>query len=76
VCINLCPEIFKLKNGKSKIKEKIDLKKHENCIKEEIDSCRIQTSSRFLEFFVKMIFVLLLLFAFNKFILSIKETIV
>jgi len=33
VCINLCPEVFELKDGKSKIKEKIDLKKHEDCIK-------------------------------------------
>jgi len=41
VCINLCPEVFELKDGKSKVKEKVDLKKHENCIKEAIDSCPV-----------------------------------
>ena len=41
VCINLCPEVFGLKDGKSKIKENVDLKKHENCIKEAIDSCPV-----------------------------------
>ena len=41
VCINLCPEVFELKDGKSKIKEKVNLKKHEDCIKEVIDSCPV-----------------------------------
>ena len=41
VCINLCSEVFELKDGKSKIKENIDFKKHENCIKKTIDSYRI-----------------------------------
>ena len=39
VCIDLCPEVFELKDRKSKIKEKVDLKNHEDCIKEAIDSC-------------------------------------
>lgn len=42
VCISLCPEVFELKDGKSEIKEKVDLEKHKNCIKEAIDSCPVQ----------------------------------
>lgn len=41
VCINLCPEVFELKDGKSKIKEKVDLEKNKDCIKEAIDSCPV-----------------------------------
>ena len=41
VCINLCPEVFELKDGKSKIKENVDLEKNKNCIKEAIDSCLV-----------------------------------
>jgi len=41
VCINLCPEVFELKNGKSEIKEKVDLEKNKDCIKESIDSCPV-----------------------------------
>jgi ferredoxin len=45
VCISLCPEVFELKDGKSKIKEKADLKKYKDCIKEAIDSCPTQAIS-------------------------------
>jgi len=41
VCINLCSEVFELKDGKSKIKEKVDLEKNKDCIKEAIDSCPV-----------------------------------
>jgi len=41
VCINLCPEVFELKNGKSEIKEKVDLEKNKDCIKESIHSCPV-----------------------------------
>jgi len=41
VCINLCPEVFELKDGKSEIKEKVDLEKNKDCIKEAIDSCPV-----------------------------------
>lgn len=41
VCASLCPEVFELKDGKSKIKEKADFKKHKDCIKQAIDSCPV-----------------------------------
>ena len=28
LCINLCPEVFELKDGKSQVKEKVDLEKN------------------------------------------------
>ena len=42
LCINLCPEVFELKDGKSQVKEKVDLEKNKNSIKEAIDSCPVQ----------------------------------
>ncbi len=42
VCIRLCPEVFELKDGKSKVKEKVDFKKHKDCIKKVIDSCPVE----------------------------------
>lgn len=42
VCINLCPEVFELKNGKSTVKEKVDFKKYKDYIKQAIDSCPAQ----------------------------------
>ena len=42
VCISLCPEVFELKDGKSKVKEKVDFKKHKDSIKEVIDSCPVE----------------------------------
>ena len=41
ICIKLCPEVFKLKNGKSEIKEKVDLEKNKDCIEKSIDSCPV-----------------------------------
>jgi len=45
VCINLCPEVFELKDGKSKIKQKANLEKNKDCIKQAIDSCPVQAIS-------------------------------
>lgn len=42
VCISLCPEVFELEDGKSKVKEKVDLKKHKDSIKEAIQICPVQ----------------------------------
>jgi ferredoxin len=42
VCDSLCPEVFKLKNGKSQVKEKANLKKHKDCIKQAIETCPVQ----------------------------------
>jgi len=42
VCTSLCPEVFELKDGKSKIKEKANLEKNKDCIKQAIDSCPVQ----------------------------------
>ena len=47
LCVNLCPEVFKLKDGKSEVKEKVDLEKNKNSIKESIDSCPVQAISQF-----------------------------
>ncbi|NQV00216.1 MAG: ferredoxin [Parcubacteria group bacterium] len=41
VCINLCPKVFELEDGKSKIKDEVDLEKNKDCIKEAIDSCPV-----------------------------------
>lgn len=46
VCVNLCPKIFELEDGKSEIKKKADLEKHKSCIKESIDSCPVQAIIR------------------------------
>jgi len=42
VCISLCPEVFELKDGKSKVKEKADLEKHKDSIKEAIKICPVE----------------------------------
>lgn len=42
MCVNLCPEVFELKNGKSQVKEKANLEKHKDCIKQAIDSCPVR----------------------------------
>ena len=39
MCVGLCPAVFELKNGKSRVKEKADFKKNKDCIKQAIDSC-------------------------------------
>ena len=45
LCINLCPEVFELEDGKSKVKENVDLEKNKDSIKEAIDSCPVQAIS-------------------------------
>lgn len=42
VCISFCPEVFELKDGKSKVKEKVDLKKYKDSIKEAIEICPVE----------------------------------
>jgi len=42
MCVNMCPEVFELKNGKSQIKEKANLEKNKECIKEAADNCPVQ----------------------------------
>ncbi|MFA5392470.1 MAG: ferredoxin [Candidatus Paceibacterota bacterium] len=42
MCISLCPEVFELQNTKSKVKEKADLEKHKDCIKEAEENCPVQ----------------------------------
>jgi len=39
MCISLCPAVFELKNGKSQIKEKANLEKNKDCIKEAAENC-------------------------------------
>jgi len=41
MCVNLCPEVFELKDGKSQVKEKANLEKYKDCIKQAIDSCPV-----------------------------------
>jgi ferredoxin len=45
MCVNLCPEVFELKDGKSQVKGKADLEKNKDCIKQAIDSCPVQAIS-------------------------------
>lgn len=45
LCASICPEVFELKNGKSQVKEKADLEKNEDCVKEAMDSCPAQAIS-------------------------------
>lgn len=42
LCMSLCPEVFILKNGKSQVKEKADLEKNKEKIKEAADNCPVQ----------------------------------
>ena len=40
LCSNLCPEVFELaEDGKAKVKEKADLEKNKECVKEAKESC-------------------------------------
>jgi len=42
LCVSLCPEVFELaEDGKSRIKEKTDLEKNKECIKEAKESCPV-----------------------------------
>jgi len=42
MCMNLCPKVFELKNGKSSIKKDAPLEKHKNCINQAISLCPAQ----------------------------------
>lgn len=39
MCESLCPEVFKMKDGKSYLCEKADLEKNKDCIESTIQSC-------------------------------------
>ena len=41
LCVSLCPAVFELKNGKSQAKEKTNLEKNKECIKEAADNCPV-----------------------------------
>lgn len=42
MCMNLCPEVFELKNGRSSVKKNANLEKNKDCIKEAISHCPVQ----------------------------------
>ncbi len=42
MCVNLCPNVFELKNGKSSVKEKANLEKNKECIKEAENNCPVE----------------------------------
>ncbi len=42
MCASLCPEVFKIENGKSKIKEEATLEKHKNCLKKAVENCPVE----------------------------------
>ncbi|HOK17428.1 MAG TPA: ferredoxin [Candidatus Paceibacterota bacterium] len=42
MCVNLCPEVFELKNGKSSLKEKVNSEKYKDCVREAIQNCPVQ----------------------------------
>jgi len=42
LCSNLCPEVFELgEDSKVRVKEKADLEKNKECIKEAKESCPV-----------------------------------
>jgi ferredoxin len=41
-CVSVCPEVFKFgEDGKSRVKEGVDLEKNKNCIKEAKEGCPV-----------------------------------
>jgi len=45
LCESLCPTIFKLDDGKSKILEGVDYKANKECIQKSIENCPVQAIS-------------------------------
>ena len=39
MCLNLCPEVFEFKDGKSQVKKGIDLEKYKKCIQQAAQNC-------------------------------------
>ncbi len=39
MCLNLCPEVFEIKGGKSQVKKGVDLEKYKDCIKQAAQNC-------------------------------------
>jgi len=46
MCASLCPEVFTLENGKSKLKEGANLEKNEECIKKAVENCPVDAISK------------------------------
>jgi len=42
MCVNMCPEVFELKNGKSSVKKNADLEKNKDCIIQAASLCPAQ----------------------------------
>lgn len=42
MCVNLCPEVFELKDGKSQVEEKANLEKSKECIREAAINCPVR----------------------------------
>lgn len=42
MCMNLCPKVFELKNGKSSIKKNAPLEKNTDCINQAASLCPVQ----------------------------------
>jgi len=49
LCVSICPAVFELKNGKSQVKEKTDLEKHKDCIKEAAENCPVDAIKVFIK---------------------------
>lgn len=41
LCVSLCPEVFEVDEGKSRVKEEVDLEKNKKCVKEAVQSCPV-----------------------------------
>jgi len=48
MCVNLCPKVFELQNGRSSVKKKVDLEKNKECVKEAIKNCPVQAITVFI----------------------------
>ena len=40
-CMAVCPAVFELKNGKSTVKEEVNLEQHQDCIRQAINGCPV-----------------------------------
>lgn len=39
LCANLCPDVFKMVEAKSKVKDEVNLEEHQSCIEEAVNGC-------------------------------------
>ncbi|NMB92310.1 MAG: ferredoxin [Parcubacteria group bacterium] len=42
MCVNMCPEVFEFKNGKSSVKKNAPIEKNKDCINQAISLCPAQ----------------------------------